>query len=83
METGTDPQQGNAEMITYQATSAATRKNRPIGSGFDTEAQARAQAEFLADTYGGVAKVAKWEGEAIGAGTISEIAKYSTARGWH
>jgi hypothetical protein len=70
-------------MTAYFATSAATRKHRPIGSGFDTEAKARAQAEFLADTYGGVASVTKREGEIIGACTISQIAKYSAKRGWH
>jgi len=41
----------------------------------DTEAEARAQAEFLANTYGGVAKVSTNSGELI--------AKFSAARGWH
>lgn len=70
-------------MIAYYATSAATKTNRPIGSGFDTEAQARAQAVFLADTYGGVAKVTRFEGETYGNGELNLVAKYSAARGWH
>jgi hypothetical protein len=62
-------------MTRYFAFSAATRKNRPLTSGFDTEAAARAQAEFLAKTYGGVAKVADNSGTLLG--------KFSEARGWH
>jgi hypothetical protein len=70
-------------MIAYFATSAATRKNRPFGPGFDTETEARAQAEFLADTYGGVARVTKREGDTIGACALTDVAKYSAHRGWH
>jgi len=61
-------------MIRYFANSAATRKNRPLTSGYDTEASARKQAEFLAE-YGGVAIVSTNKGELIG--------KFSIARGWH
>lgn len=62
-------------MTRYFANSAATRKNRPLTTGMDTEADARAQAQFLADTYGGVAQVSSNKGELI--------AKYSAKRGWH
>lgn len=61
-------------MTRYFATSAATRRHAPLTSGFDTEAEARAQAEFLARTYGGVGKVSTTE---------RVIAKFSVARGWH
>ena len=62
-------------MTRYFANSAATRKNAPLRTGMDTEAEARAQAEFLANTYGGVAKVSTNAGDLI--------AKFSAARGWH
>jgi len=61
-------------MTRFQASSAATRKNRPLSTGFETEAEARSHAEFLADTYGGVAKVTT---------SVEVVAKYSTKRGWH
>jgi len=61
-------------MIRYFATSPATRKNRPLTTGLDNEADARAQAEFLATGYGGVATVSTNEGALIG--------KFSAARGW-
>jgi hypothetical protein len=60
-------------MTRYFATSAATRKNRPLTTGFETETAARAHAEFLANTYGGVAKVSTAE---------AVIAQYSAKRGW-
>jgi len=61
----------------YNATSAATRKNRPLHTGFETEAEARGHAVFLAETYGGVAKVNTNNPDA------PVIAKYSANRGWH
>ncbi len=61
-------------MTRYFAISAATRKHRPLGCGFDTEADARSQAEFLAE-YGGVAMVTTNKGELI--------AKFSLKKGWH
>ena len=61
----------------YFANSAATRKNRPLATGFETEADARAQAVFLAETYGGVAIVSVNNADA------PMIAKYSAKRGWH
>jgi hypothetical protein len=64
-------------MIRYFANSAATRKNRPLTTGFETEADARAQAEFLAKTYGGVAKVSSVEGQ-----DVEMIAKFSAKKGW-
>lgn len=66
---------GNQEMTRYFANSAATRKNRPLTAGMDCEADARTQAEFLANTYGGVAVVSTNAGDLI--------AKYSAHRGWH
>ena len=63
------------EMTRYFANSAATRKNRPLATGFDTEAGARDQAEFLAMTYGGVARVSTNTGEAV--------AQFSAKKGWH
>lgn len=45
------------------------------GSGYETEAEARAQCEFLASTYGGVAKLTN-NREGL-------LAKYSAKRGWH
>jgi hypothetical protein len=45
---------GETQMTRYFANSAATRKNRPLTTGMETEVEARAQAKFLADTYGGV-----------------------------
>ena len=66
-------------MTRYFANSAATRKNRPLTAGFDFEQDARAQAEFLANTYGGTAMVTAFpEG-----GDVTLIAKYSAKRGWH
>lgn len=62
-------------MTRYFANSAATRKNRPLSTGFDTEEAARLQAEFLANTYGGVARVSTNEGV--------ELGRFSAARGWH
>ena len=62
-------------MIRYSANSAATRRHRPLDTGFETEAEARAQAEFLAETYGGVAMV--------GTNTGLVCGKYSARRGWH
>jgi len=62
-------------MTRYFANSAATRKNRSLATGFDTEMAARDQAEFLANTYGGVAKVSTNKGEAKGA--------FSAKKGWH
>lgn len=64
-----------AAMTRYFAISAATRKNRPLTTGFDTESDARAQAVFLAETYGGVAKVTTNKGDLV--------AQYSASRGWH
>jgi hypothetical protein len=64
-------------MTKYFANSAATRKNRPLTSGFDTEAEARAHAEFLANTYGGVAKVSTNDPDS------DFLIKYSANRGWH
>ena len=61
-------------MTRYFANSAATRKNRPLTTGYETEADARAQAEFLAG-YGGVAIVSTNKGDMLG--------KFSVARGWH
>jgi hypothetical protein len=66
---------GDTQMTRYFANSAATRKNRPLTTGMETEAEARAQAKFLADTYGGVAMVSTNKGDLI--------AKYSAKRGWH
>ena len=62
-------------MTRYFANSAATRKNRPLTTGMDNEAEARARAEFLAETYGGVARVSNNHGELLG--------KFSVKRGWH
>ena len=62
-------------ILRYFAISAATRRHRPLTTGMETEAEARVQAEFLADTYGGVAKVATNTGEIV--------ARYSAKRGWH
>ena len=62
-------------MTRYFANSAATRKHAPLRTGMETEEEARAQAEFLAKNYGGVAKVSTNTGEVI--------AKFSAARGWH
>lgn len=64
-------------MTRYWANSAATRKNRPLTTGYDNETAARDQAVFLATTYGGVAKVVSNEGDY---GT--HIASYSVKRGW-
>lgn len=61
-------------MTRYFANSAATRKNRPLTTGYETEADARAQAEFLAG-YGGVAIVSTNKGDLLG--------KFSVAKGWH
>lgn len=61
-------------MTRYFANSAATRKNRPLTTGYETEADARAQAEFLAG-YGGVAIVSTNKGDMLG--------KFSVAKGWH
>jgi hypothetical protein len=61
-------------MTRYFAISAATRKHRALTTGMDTEAQAREQAEFLAQ-YGGVAKVTTNSGDVL--------AKFSANRGWH
>lgn len=66
---------GDRQMTRYFANSAATRKNNPLRTGFDIEADARAQAEFLALTYGGVAQVSNNSGDLI--------AKFSAKRGWH
>ena len=71
----TTKHEGNLEMTRYFANSAATRKNRALTTGMDCEADARAQAEFLANTYGGVAMVSTNAGDLI--------AKYSVYRGWH
>ena len=65
---------GRNEMTRYFANSAATRKNRPLTTGFATESDARAQAEFLAG-YGGVVMVTTNEGVLVG--------KFSASRGWH
>ena len=62
----------------YFATSAATRKRRPLTSGMDSVNQAREQAKFLADTYGGIGIVTS-----VGGDQVCLIAKYSTKRGWH
>jgi hypothetical protein len=62
-------------MTRYDATSAATRKNRPLSTGFDTLEAAKAQALFLASTYGGVAKVTT-DGDKV-------VAKFSLSKGWH
>ena len=62
-------------MTRYFANSAATRKHRSLSTGYATEAEARDQAEFLANTYGGVAIVSTNEGKICG--------KYSARRGWH
>ena len=61
-------------MTRYFANSAATRKNRPLTTGYETEADARAQAEFLAG-YGGIAIVSTNKGDLLG--------KFSVAKGWH
>ena len=61
-------------MTRYFAISAATRKHRALTTGFETEADARAQAEFLAG-YGGVAMVTTNNGDLLG--------KVSAAKGWH
>ena len=61
-------------MTRYFANSAATRKNRPLTTGYETEAAARAQAEFLAG-YGGVAIVSTNKGDMLG--------NFSVAKGWH
>ena len=61
-------------MTRYFANSAATRKNRPLTTGYETEDDARAQAEFLAG-YGGVAIVSTNKGDLLG--------KFSVAKGWH
>ena len=47
-----------------------------LSSGFETKEEARAQAEFLATTYGGVSKVSA---------NTADIAveKFSAKRGWH
>jgi hypothetical protein len=68
-------QTGDRQMTRYFANSAATRKNRPLTTGMDTEAAARQQAEFLANTYGGVAQVSNNSGVLLG--------KFSAKRGWH
>jgi len=47
-----------------------------ISSGFDTLEEAKEQAEFLAETYGGVAKASANVMDAT-------IYKYSAAKGWH
>ena len=62
-------------MTRYFANSAATRRHRALTTGYETEAEARAQAEFLADTYGGVA--------VVGTNTGIVCGKYSARRGWH
>lgn len=63
-------------MTRYFAYSDATKKNRPLSSGYDTEAEAMKQAEFLANTYGGVAKVNANYLDA-------PVKKFSVKRGWH
>jgi len=52
-------------MTRYFANSAATRKNRPLTTGYATEADSRAQAEFLAG-YGGIVMVTTNEGILVG-----------------
>lgn len=59
------------------ANSAATKKNRPLTTGFESEKEARAQAEFLANTYGGVAKVTE-----VTNGDCALIGSFSAKRGW-
>lgn len=49
--------------------------NTQLTSGFEDEAAAKSQAEFLADTYGGTSSVTTNEGLLLG--------KYSVAKGWH
>ena len=62
-------------MTRYFAGSAATRKNAPLRTGYTDIDAAKAQAAFLAETYGGVGKVTD------NAGAL--VAKYSAKRGWH
>lgn len=63
--------------MTYFAThTSATMRRKlhmPLSTGFETEADARAQAEFLAG-YGGVVSVSN---------STTILAKFSVARGWH
>lgn len=47
-----------------------------LTSGYDTLEEAKARAEWLADTYGGVAKVSANYLEA-------PVFKYSYSKGWH
>jgi hypothetical protein len=60
-------------MTRYFATSAATRKNAPLTTGFDTVEAAKDHAEFLSE-YGGIAKVST---------NGAVVAKFSIKRGWH
>jgi hypothetical protein len=67
------PTQTEDRQIRYQVISAATRKHRPLSTGYDSLDAARHQAEFLAE-YGGVAKIVT---------TTGVIAKFSLSKGWH
>lgn len=61
-------------MTRYFANHKVTKDT--LTPGFETEAEAKARAEWLANTYGGVAKVAANYVDAPGS-------KYSAKRGWH
>ena len=60
-------------MTRYHANHKVTKNQ--LNTGFDTMEEAKAHAEFLADTYGGTATAAE---NRMGAG----VHKYSTKRGW-
>jgi hypothetical protein len=62
-------------MTRYYANRVTRDKNAPISTGFDTADAAKAQAVFLATTYGGVAYASTNTGEMLG--------RYSARRGWH
>lgn len=63
-------------MITRYFAHSASNRRRALSTGFETEAEARAQARFLADTYGGTVTVTRNDADQ------PMIARYSTAKGW-
>ena len=69
------PTKGKEKNMTrYFATHKAVKGI--LTSGYEAEAEAKERAEWLANTYGGVAKVSA---NFLGA----KVSKYSTSRGWH
>ena len=60
--------------IRYFANHKVTKQ--ALTSGYETEKEARERAEWLANTYGGVARVSA---NFVGA----TVSRYSAKRGWH